>query len=44
MEVGIAEECGIGNLENLNDFEKDGEEDLRLCRKNLDDSSTPDCM
>jgi len=45
VEVGIVEERGIGNPEDLNDFGKDGEEDdLGLCSKNSDDSSTPDCM
>ena len=45
VEVGIIEEHGIENPEDLNDFRKDGEEeDLRLCRKNSDDSSTSDYM
>jgi len=45
VELGIMEEHGSGNPEDLNDFGKDGEEDdLGLCRKNWDDSFTPDCM
>ena len=45
MEVGIKEVLGIKNREDYDDFGTDGqEEDLEFCRKNLNDSSTLDCM
>jgi len=44
VEGDIVEEHDIGNLEGLNDLEKDGEvEDLGFYRKNWDDSSTSNC-
>jgi len=44
VEVGIEEGLHIRNWEDWNDFGKDGKEDLQFRRKNLDDSSTLDCM
>jgi len=42
--VDIMGDQDIGSSEGLNDVGKDGEvEDLRLYRKNWDDSSTPNC-